>query len=137
MSNLRGAHLLVGLLGFIAFVVTGQYMALAGLREMPDAPRLMYRSAHIYLFFGAMLNLLLAAYLQQLAASAARRLQWIGSAIMLAIPVLLLLSFFFESRNQDPLSRPIGAIGIYLSLLGVALHLVAPLANKASTREQA
>ena len=134
--NLRGAHLAAGLLAFAAFVITGQYMelAFAHLQGMPDAPRLMYRSAHIYLFYAAMLNLALAAYIAPLTGRSAMRLQLAGSIAILVAPLLLLVSFFAESRNHDPLSRPVAVAGIYLSLLGIALHLIAAMASRQHSR---
>lgn len=125
-------HLFAGLLGFVAFVVTGQYLELARahLPEMPDAPRLMYRSAHIYVLYAALLNLVLATYLKPLSAQPAKRLQVTGSLIILVVPVLLVVSFFAESHNDNSLSRPVGVVGIYLSLLGVALHLFAAFASR-------
>lgn len=131
MKYLRGAHVITGLLAFMAFAMTGQYMELvyAHLRGMPDAPRLMFRSAHIYLLYGALINLALGAYLRPLTGTAARRLQVSGSIATLVVPVLLLVSFFAESRNY-PLRRPIAVAGIYLSLLGIALHLLAVLADR-------
>jgi len=131
MKNLRGVHLVAGLLGLIAFVLTGQYMELTfdHLNGMPDAPRLMYRSAHIYILYGALLNLLLGSYLRPLLGTAAQRMQLIGSLVLVAVPVLLLVSFFAESHN-DPLSRPIAVIGIYLSLAGCGLHWFASIASR-------
>jgi hypothetical protein len=131
MAHLARIHMLVGLLAFIAFVLTGQYMDrwLAHLDGMPDGPRLMYRSVHIYVLYGALLNLLVGAYLRPAMQQPARALQLIGSLILLAVPALLLVSFFVESAN-DPLHRPIAVAGIYLSLLGVALHVFSSRASR-------
>jgi hypothetical protein len=131
MSRLRASHLLAGLAAFVAFVLTGQYMDLwhAHLDGMPDGPRLMYRSAHIYVLYGALLNLLLGSYFRPATTQRAARMQLIGSLVILAVPVLLLVSFLAESRSE-PLQRPIAVAGIYLSLLGVALHLFASRASR-------
>jgi hypothetical protein len=133
MKNLRRAHLAVGLLGFIAFAMTGQYMELllGHLRDIPDAPRLMFRSAHIYVLYGALLNAAVGSYFRPLTGRTAKRLQVIGSITLLIVPLLLLVSFFVESHN-NPLSRPIAVAGIYLSLLSIALHVMASLAGKES-----
>ena len=130
MNSLRGVHLVAGLLGLIAFVLTGQYMELAfsHLNGMPDAPRLMFRSAHIYTLYGALLNLVLGSYFRPLLGRTARRMQMIGSLAVLIVPVLLLVSFFVESHN-NPLSRPVAVIGIYLSLAGCGLHWFASIAS--------
>jgi hypothetical protein len=89
----------------------------------------MFRSAHIYVLYGALLNVLLGAYLQPLGSRLARRLQLLGTISVLVVPALLLVSFLAESRNAS-LSRPIAVTGIYLSLLGVTLHLFAARANR-------
>lgn len=132
-THLGRIHLVIGLLALLAFVLTGQYMDRwhAHLDGMPDGPRLMYRSAHIYVLYGALINLALGAYMQPSMRQPARGLQWIGSLILLAVPLLLLVSFLVESAN-DPLRRPIAVAGIYLSLLGVALHV---FSSRASSRD--
>ncbi len=66
MALIRRAHLIVGVLGLITFVITGQVMA----RHVPDVHtlsaevRLMYVSRHIYLLGAALVNLVLGLYLQ-------------------------------------------------------------------------
>ena len=63
---MRRNHLIVGLLGVIAFVITGQVMA----RHVPDIHsfsaevQLMYLSRHIYLLGAALVNLVLGLYLR-------------------------------------------------------------------------
>lgn len=63
---MRPLHLVVGLVGVVGFIATGQYMDLAHdhLRGMDDARRLLFRSTHIYLLFGALVNLALGLYLR-------------------------------------------------------------------------
>src|SRR5262249_3453847 len=85
----RGVHLAVGLVGLVGFLATGQYMDLAHdhLRGMDDARRLLFRSTHIYLLFGSLLNLALGLY----AAPSAGWRRWVrgvGSLLVLAAPGL-------------------------------------------------
>lgn len=131
MQNLRAIHFIVGILGFIGFVLTGQHMALAHghFSDLADMPRMMYRSAHIYGLFAALLNLALAAYFRPAAGITAKRLQLAGSLIILLVPLLLQYSFYVESPGG---SRPIGQTGIYLSLVGIALHVLAAIGNRES-----
>lgn len=119
----RRLHATAGILCFIVFVLSGQYMdiALNHLDGMPDGPRLMYRSAHIYMLFTGLLNLVLGTYLTAKTGPQARVLQTAGSVIMLLLPVLMTISFFLESRDMM-LARPIASIAIYLALGGVAVH---------------
>ena len=134
MKLLRTSHLLVGLLFLAVFVASGQYMdlALEHLRGMADGPRLLYRSAHIYLLFVALLNLLLGCYLQVHGAPRARTLQLLGSTIMLVSPVLMTLSFILESQD-DGLIRPLARAAIYGSLVGVGMHFFSGLMERRNT----
>ncbi|PYS73641.1 MAG: hypothetical protein DMF69_04235 [Acidobacteria bacterium] len=57
-------HLIFGLLLVIAFLLTGQYMDrfLQHLQSMPDGPRMLYRSRHIYILLSGLINLGIGAY---------------------------------------------------------------------------
>lgn len=131
MERLRYLHMSIGVLALVAFVATGQYMDLAldHLNGMADGPRLMYRSAHIYLMFSALLNVLLGIYLQARQQRRAGILQTLGSLALLLPPFLLVLSFFTDAQVLN-FERPAAVIGIYLTALGVALHLGARLSDK-------
>ena len=129
--GLRVLHLVVGFAGLIAFVASGLYMAWVhgGLQGMAEGPRLFFRSAHIYLLSGALLNLLLGCYLARLERGLLRHVQSLGSLLILAGPFMLCASFFAEQHNPG-LDRPIGQLAIFLALGGVALHAVAALGGR-------
>lgn len=124
--NLKRAHLIVGLLGLAAFIGTGQYMhwVHAHLVGMADAPRMIYRSTHIYLLFASALNIVLGVYFVPDDATPWRhRVQQLGSALILAAPLLLLAAFFREPWLQNferPLTRP----AVYAVFAGTLLHLI-------------
>ena len=124
--TMRRAHLVVGVLALVGFVLSGQYMdrVHAHLEGMPDGPRLLYRSAHIYWLYAALLNLLLGAYLQLAPAGWPRRLQQLASIIILLIPGFFVIAFATEPRLEG-LERPWARPGIYLSLAAVLAHVVA------------
>ena len=130
--GLRVIHLVVGFAGLIAFVASGVYMASvhAGLQGVAEGPRLFFRSAHIYLLSGALLNLLLGCYLARLERGLLRHVQSLGSLLILAGPFMLCGSFFFEQHNPG-LDRPFGQLAIFLALGGVVFHAVAALAAHA------
>lgn len=130
---MRRAHLIVGTLALAAFVLTGLYMdrVHAHLDGMPDGPRMLYRSAHIYLLFASLLNLLLGAYLIRATAGAARVLQTLGSLILLVTPLLFLGAFAVEPGLRD-LLRPWARPGIYLSLAAVLAHVAAARTSDAA-----
>lgn len=124
--RLRHYHTAAGALALAAFVLSGQYMhwSLGHLRDMPDVPRLLYRSSHIYLLFAGLLNLALGLYLQMQAAPRARVVQAVGSVMLMASPVFFGWSFLAESQ-QPSIERQLLRLGIYLSFGGVVLHTVA------------
>lgn len=114
---------MVALLGFL---LTGQYMDRVHdhLTGMPDGPRLLYRSAHIYLLFAALLNLLLGAYLRLADHRGVRMLQQSASVVLLTLPVLFTVAFFREPALAG-LERPWARPAIYLSVAAVLAHVLA------------
>lgn len=123
MVRLRALHLVVGVAGFIAFLLTGQYMRWvhAGLDGMADGPRLFFRSAHIFLLWSSLLNIVLGCYLTPVASVVARRVQRASSLLILIGPLLLGVSFFFESYTPA-LTRPVSNLAHFLTLGGIAGH---------------
>jgi hypothetical protein len=128
MKHLRAIHLIAGLFGFAIFLASGQYMHFAydHLRGMEQTPRLLFRSAHIYLLFCALLNIMLGLYASAIPTRSGRTVQTLGSVSLLVSLVLMACSFFTESLQHE-LHRPLARQAIYLALLGVLLHLVAVL----------
>jgi multisubunit Na+/H+ antiporter MnhB subunit len=127
---MRRLHLAVGAIALVVFLATGLYMdrVHAHLAGMADAPRMLYRSAHIYLLFGALANLLLGAYLHDAERGWRWWLQRAGSVALLATPFLFLLAFAVEPGLSD-LQRPWARPGIELSLAGVLAHVIAGAAG--------
>lgn len=138
MIQLRTSHLIVGTAGFIAFVLTGQYMSLVHnyLQGMADGPRLFFRSAHIYLLWSSLLNLLLGCYLTRFTSGAARPLQFLASLAILAGPFLLGFSFFFE-QYHPALTRPIGRWTILIAAGGAIGQAVAVFLARTKSRSTA
>jgi len=103
MNRLRTVHLVIGTLGFLTFVLTGQYMHWAHdhLHGMADGPRLLYRSSHIYLLWSSLLNVLLGCYLNPLRNGFLRAGQSIAGLAIIAGPFLLVTSFFAESNSPN------------------------------------
>jgi len=135
MDRFRVIHIVLGVAGVIAFVLTGQYMdmALGHLYHLPDGPRMLYRSAHIYFLWSSLLNLVLGCYGRFSERPAHRWLQGGASLAVLAGPPMLLYSFFVESAAVD-LARPQARWAIYLALVGVLLHTACTLIAGARAR---
>jgi hypothetical protein len=121
---LRRLHLLVGLAGVIGFLLTGQYMDKVHdrLHGMEDARRLLFRSCHIYLLFGSLLNLALGLYLVP-AVGWRRWVAGAGSALVLVTPFWTAVGFFTEPWLSD-LERPYSRPAIIGCFAGMLLHLI-------------
>ena len=124
MQSLPRLHFWVGVIGVLAFLATGQYMfhVHAHLQGMPDGPRMLYRSAHIYLLLCAILNLVVGIYLQPAQLRIPALLQYLVSAILLLSPVIMLTGFFIEPLGSD-LHRPVTSLGLF-ALFGMAALLM-------------
>jgi hypothetical protein len=122
---MRRLHLIVGLVALVAFLASGQYMALGydHLQGLDDTTRMLFRSTHIYLLFAALLNLALGLYLTVGSPGWRRGLQWIGSVLVLLAPPLLAIGFLTEPWLSG-LERPYSRWAIYGSLAGLVLLLV-------------
>jgi hypothetical protein len=131
VTILRRVHLVGGAIALVAFALSGQYIryVYAHNESVEAATRLMFRSAHIYVLYGALLNVVVGAYLRPVAASHIRRVQIVGSIGIASVPVLLLASLLVESQDAVQF-RPIAVAAIYVSLAGGLMHLAASLGGK-------
>ncbi len=117
----RNCHLLIGGLGLVLFLLQGQYMArVLGVAELPDAARMMYRSAHIYLLLACLANVCAGYFMTP--ALTLTHLQRLISVLLLLSPGLMIWSFFTESTGGT-LDRPVASTGLY-SLFGAAVILL-------------
>ncbi len=121
--RLNWIHIVAGIVGLLAFLGTGQFMdrRLDHLVGMPDGLRVLYLSAHIYILFSGLLNLILGVYLVRSASRPGRVIQYFGSALLLSSLVFFLYGFFVETP-LGLIERPKIRSGIVCSLLGVLLH---------------
>ena len=127
---LRWFHLLIGIIGVIVFLNTGQYMdkELNHLRGMELGPRALYRSAHIYILFASLMHLLLGAYLQQATGIIRNMLQYAAS-LMIVIALGLFIYSFYTETNLQLIERPNIRLGIYLSAASTITHVIVALAQ--------
>ena len=110
----------------MAFLGTGQYMHHVHdhLHSMPDVPRLLFRSAHIYVLMISLLHMILGAYYVPAVGRVARTIQIVGSVGLTAALGFILLSFFRESL-QGSIDRVLATLAIYLALAGCIMHVIA------------
>jgi len=122
---MKKAHLILGAFVVLAFLLTGQYMDkyfnhLAG---MPDGPRLLYRTRHIFILMAGLLNLGIGAYFTYQRETWRRILQLIGSLLIVSASFLFLIAFFYEPSFTN-LHTPLSHWGTYTISTGVLLHLI-------------
>ena len=119
---LKKLHLYIGTIGLIIFLLTGLYLK-HFLHSMPaDAPRLLLRSAHIYLFFASLTNVLLGLY-YPLAEKSSWRVMLHHSMVLIS-PVLLTYSFIFESALNYRIERHVGAAGVLLIFIWFGIEMI-------------
>jgi hypothetical protein len=129
------AHLIFGIALFIAFAVTGKFMRV----DFPDKDlipqdlRLLMRSRHIYILFSSLIHLMLGVYIQMESDKRLRSLQYAGSFILAVSSGLLLWGWWVETYQLQHFSD-ISRQGIYASLAGVGLHLIAGLGRVVSSK---
>ena len=129
---MRRAHLIFGITAVFAFILTGQYMdrGLAHLRGMADAPRMLFRSRHIYILLAGLLNLGLGTYLTPQPQEWRRLLQLAGSVLIFGATSLLVLAFFYEPMRGSLQYIPFTQGGIYAIAAGTLAHAIAGTSGK-------
>ena len=124
-STLRKAHLIVGAITVLAFLITGMIMRMhePPVSGMEWAERLLFRSRHIYLLGAGLVNLAIGARYGLPEQGVRRGSAMTGSLFVLASAVLLFFAFFAESmasRMPGPLSR----FGLIALFAGVLLYTI-------------
>jgi hypothetical protein len=129
--DMKRFHLIFGILVILIFVLTGQYMDkfLQHLVGMPDGPRMLYRSRHIYILMSGLLNLGIGTYFTYGATPWRKVLQFLGSGLIVAATVLFVLGFFTEPKLAE-LQTPWSGRGIYCLAYGTLLHFISGLEKK-------
>ena len=124
-------HLVFGVAVFIVFLLTGQYMDrhFHHLVGMPDGPRLLYRTRHIFILFSGLLNVGVGAYLVQRPKGWQRILQLLGSILITLASLLLILAFFYDTTRGD-LRAPLSHWGIYAIAVGTLFHLLSSVGER-------
>jgi hypothetical protein len=122
---MKKAHLIFGVLIVLAFLLTGQYMDkfYNHMKGMPDGPRLLYRTRHIFILLAGLLNLGIGAYFTYRIETWQRTLQLLGSLLIFTASGLFLIAFFYEP-NLTNLHTPLSHWGTYTIAAGAVLHVV-------------
>lgn len=135
-AHIKKIHLLLGVLGFVIFLLTGQYMRhfIHSAMEQSDRLRFSTRANHIYILLSALLNLSLGSYLRMSAVRWRARLQMIGSSLIIIAIVILIGAFFYEPK--DGIDRPFTTLAMIASLTGAALHVFSTLKSETSNESR-
>jgi hypothetical protein len=122
---MRRFHLILGLVVFIVFAVTGRFMRIdfPDKEIIPQELRILMRSRHIYIVFSSLMHLLLGLYVVPARKKLPRSIQYAGSAVLTASSFLLISGFVVETYRYATFSD-ISRFGIYAALAGTIFHLV-------------
>jgi hypothetical protein len=128
----RRLHLVVGILGVLSFVFTGQVLKHHDppMSTLSHEVRLMFVSRHIYLMGAAVVNLVLGLYLRMQPPGWRRTLQYIGSVLILLSAALLLVTFFKEPSLGVAGRSWLSLVGPVALFFGAMLHTVASLGRE-------
>src|SRR4026208_320083 len=128
---MKKIHLIFGVCVVLAFLLTGQYMdkIYNHLDGMPDAPRLLYRTRHIFILLAGLLNLGIGAYFTYRTEPWRRTLQLLGSVLIFVASVLFVIAFFYEPGLTD-LHTPLSHWGTYTIATGAVLHVMSGVRQK-------
>ncbi len=128
-------HLWVGAIALLAFLLTGQYMDYLEVRTnaLGETARVMFRSRHIYLLLAGLVNLGLGAYFSYRGRGWRRGLQLLGSALVVAAPVLMAAAFFAEPTGPG-LKRHFTLPAVIILATGTLLHALSGMGPGAGVR---
>jgi hypothetical protein len=127
-GKMKRLHLVFGVAMFIAFLLSGQYMDRVHnhLDGTELGVRLLYRTRHIFILMASLVHIGLGLYYQTRIGRWQRKAQFAGSLLLAIGALLLVVAFIEEPRNRD-LSTPYTHWGMYVIVLGVALHWLSAL----------
>lgn len=122
---MRTLHRIFGVIIILAFLLTGQFMDFHDpqVREMTDeGTRMMFRSRHIYILLAGLINLGIGVYFTYWRERWRKRLQLVGSGLLIIAPLLMTGAFFYEPTLKG-LPRTLTLPALVALLLGVFCHL--------------
>ena len=132
---MKKVHLIFGVCVVTAFLLTGQYMDkhFNHMVGVPEAPRLLYRTRHIFILFSGLLNLVMGVYFTYRKENWRRTIQLVGSLFIFAASFLFVIGFFYEP-NLSNLRTPLSHDGAYLIAAGAVLHVISGVKSRMKDR---
>lgn len=127
-GTLRRAHLVIGVIAVLAFLVTGQLMGRHDppVSAMEWGDRLLFRSRHIYLLSSGLVSLALGVHYRLPERAAWRAVAIVGSLLVLLAILLLFFAFFFEPM-AGRLPGRVSGLGVIALFGGVLLYTAVSL----------
>ena len=124
-NQLAKSHIVTGIVTVVVFLGTGLYMRanFPALYESNEVIRYLFRANHVYILFSGLLNIVLGTYVVYHDAGWRRKLQLLGSWLLLAVPVVFIVAFIVEPPQASPM-RPLTLIGAFATLVGIVAHMV-------------
>src|SRR5262249_11174754 len=125
---------MVGMLGVIAFLITGQMLKYHDphLQLLSPEMRMMYVSRHIYVLAAALVNVVLGLYVQMQPPGCGRPLQYVAFLLIVLPLFSLLLAFVSEPRMGLAGRSWRSYFGLIALFTGVMTHLVASAGRRAN-----
>jgi hypothetical protein len=122
---MRRFHLIFGVIVAIVFLLTGQYMDRfhQHLQYMPDGPRMLYRTRHIFILLSGLVHLSLGSYFRFRSGGVRRAIQIVGSVLISIASVLFTIGFFYEPKMTG-LYAPYSKRGVIMIAVGTLLHVL-------------
>ncbi len=119
-------HRLAGLGFILLFLATGVWLRFRGqaVIDQDDAIRFSLRANHIYILFAGLVNIAVGMNPPDPAVAWRRRLQLVGSAVLVMAPLLLLTAFIVEGPQAQAV-RPITEVGVILMFAAVMCQVPA------------
>ena len=129
--SLRMAHLAVGLIAIVAFLITGMLMSAhePPMMKLAWDQRLLFNSRHIYLMSAGLVNLAMGVHYLLPTARTRHAAAVAGSLLVLGSAVMLFFAFFAEPM-AGRLPGRLSGYGLFALFGGVLLHALASLAGR-------
>jgi hypothetical protein len=132
--KIGSVHRWVGLATVAAFLGTGVYMRM----NFPEAYggnetiHVLYRTNHIYLLASGLLNVALGVYLVRQPSGWRRRIQTVGSFLVLGAPFILMTAFITEAPDISS-ARHLTTLGILSLTTGTFMQFPARVGRRESS----
>ena len=134
---MRRIHLIAGIAGVLAFLITGHYMRhIAGVETLGDSARLMFRSRHIYVLATALVNLMLGIYMHPRPSGWRLQAQYVGSALVIGSTGLMIMAFVVETKTGFREEMWQSAAGLYALFAGSMAHFGSAVAKRSRQQQR-